>query len=183
MGEEMQSPKMFWSPVGSNDWQELGEPIKTPTFRTDEDKTNSEPYKPQSFSCEAEVDSEKVSSALKEFMDAQPTYDVNIMPNIGLKRLPRKLKKAVKDMWFKMPDGFIYVKRWSLAYGYKVDSKWKRKGYHWLMRMQIFQGQPILKIPHYTKEEIEKGLKEFHGRVMPCVEEPNITIMLNLEIE
>lgn len=156
--------------------------IESPSISENAEKLllSSEPHfeVPKQIECECTIEREHLSPLIRELLDEPPTYEV-IAKSAGYNipaRLPRKLKKAAKGMWYKY-DGEMHVKRWELAYGFKRNTKWKRRAYNWLKRNSV-PIEPILRIPHFTEKEIQQGMKEWVGQALPCVVEPERTIVL-----
>lgn len=132
MGElELTEPQFFFS--GKPLVVAKGDIIVTPHLPEEETPHENKEF-PKSIECSCTIEKEHLSPLIRELLEEPTTYQVIAKPAAYVpKRLPRKLKKAAKGLWF-IYEGEIHVKRWELAYGYKRNTKWKRRAYNWMKR-------------------------------------------------
>lgn len=157
-GKPIDGQQVYCS-IGGGEWFKLetvGE-IRTPSLPKDEQKWQVP--KPISVSCTLKT--RNVSPLIRQLLGMKVKH-----------RLPRKIKKAAKGLYSISPDGSIHTKRYTMTYGWKKDTKWKRKAYGMLCR-------PILKIP--KKPLAEAVIKPMCGHVFPVVQDPTKTIILGGE--
>lgn len=92
--------------------------------------------------------------------------EITITPNRQFLHFPRKLKKAAKNLYSRISIGKEHFYGWELAPDCKCDTKWKRRAFN---KLKDAISQPILKIPHFTPEEIDKGIQEWMGHAVPVL--------------
>lgn len=87
-------------------------------------------------------------------------------------KLPRKLKKAAKDLLEQIRNG--KYDHCCELYHIKVNTKHRRKAYYWLCR-------PILKIPKKSCKTSDINVQRWLGyeHIMPVLIEPHRTFLLS----